>query len=274
MKQPAQFQGKQATYSMSAPTEVLDNTNMPWGIGPCALRFGIYVESSPRTVSKVDCITSTASLGPSCKDYSFDACQCRDPGCGNCTLTDGNYLSKLVWMGNSLELWASGYTSQNDKPYIPTLLKIKTAKDSGSGDYYMETVSLPAIPLQKWTIVTIVKEGRRIDVYYGATAVATSYTSYLPVPADSSQRIYAGNTAWKGTIGFFNGYTGHYSSDDVLNDVSTLVDTKGVPYYFQQINFDFNVSIPLCPSGNCNNFNTLPVVKPKNPFAVYDSPVS
>jgi len=267
---PTQYDGK-PTYDISVQSNVLNNTNMPWNIGPCALRFGIYVTSAPRTVSKVDCIVSETALGPSCTDYSFNACKCNDTGCGNCSLTEGKYLSKLLWLGNSMEVWASGYTSQNDKPYIPTLLKIKTAKDSQSTNTYMETISLPAIPLQKWTIITIVKEGRRIDVYYGAVPVASSYTTYLPVPADNSQNMLAGNSAWKGMIGFFKGSIGHYTSDDVTNDVSSLVDTKGVPYYFQQINFDFNLNIPFCPSGNCN---TLPVIKPKNPFAVYASTVS
>jgi hypothetical protein len=274
MQQPSSYQGGspyKALYDLSLPTQALDNSFMPWGIDPCALRFAIFVQGAPRTVSKVDCISSTpvTTLAPSCKDYSFQACKCTDAGCGNCTLTDGNYLSKLVWMGDFIELWGSGYTSQNDKPYIPTILKIKTAKDSNN--YFIETISLPAIPLQKWTVITIVKEGRRIDVYYGANPVASSYTNYVPVPANSSVNTYAGNTAWKGSVGFFHGTLGTRNGDDVAADVSAIVDTRGVPYYLEQMNFDFSLNIPFCPLGNCN---TLPTVKPRNPFAVYDSTVS
>lgn len=269
MKQPTQYQGKSATYNLSVPNQVLDTTQMPWGSGPCSLRFGLFVQAAPRTVAKVDCVTDTNTLAPSCDDYSFKACTCRDAGCGNCILTDGKYLSKLVWTGDVMELWASGYTSQNDKPYIPTILKIKTAKDATH--FYMETISLPAIPLQKWTIVTIVKEGRRIDIYYGAKAVASSYTSYVPVPANNTHSTFSGNTNWKGVVGFFNGTTGSLTSEDITHDVSSIVDTRGVPLYFQQMNFDFNVNIPLCPSGNCSG---LPTVKPRNAFAVYSSTVN
>lgn len=272
MGQSPDYQGGspyKALYDLSLPTATLDNRYMPWSIDPCSLRFAMFVQAAPRTVSKVDCITTNKALAPSCTDYSFQACSCTDAGCGNCSLKEGNYLSKLVWISDSMELWASGYTSQNDKPYIPTILKIKTAKDAGN--FYIETVSLPAIPLQKWTVITIVKEGRRIDVYYGAKAVASSYTNYVPVPANASANTYAGNVGWKGSVGFFMGSLGTRTSADVEKDVSTIVDTRGVPYYLEQMNFDFSLNIPFCPLGNCNS---LPTVKPRNPFAVYGSTVS
>ena len=266
---PANYQGPSAMYDLSLPTMTLPNTNMPWGIDACSLRFAILIQNAPRTVSKVDCVTSSSTLGPSCTDYTFQACSCTDAGCANCSLNDGNYLSKLVWVGDAMELWASGYTSQNDKPYVPTILKLKTAKDSTH--FFIETVSLPAIPLQKWTVITIVKEGRRIDVYYGANPVASSYTSYVPVPANGGQNTYAGNTSWKGTVGFFAGSLGSKSGEQVASDVSAIVDTRGVPYYLEQMNFDFNINLSGCPLGNCNS---LPTVKPRNPFAVYASTVS
>jgi hypothetical protein len=169
-----------------------------------------------------------------------------------------------------MELWTSGYTSQNDKPYVPALLKIKTAKDASH--FYMETVSLPAIPLQKWTIVTIVKEGRRVDVYYGEKTVASSYCKYVPVPASLNDHTYAGNSGWKGNIGLFYGMTTHQTSEDVKNDVESLVDTRGIPLYLSNnMSFSFDVNMPSCVLGNCN---ALPVIKPRNPFAVYSSSVS
>lgn len=275
--QKGTYQGTSAMYDMSKPTMVLQNSNMPWSAKPCSLRFAIFIENSPRTVARVDCVDSSTptSLAPSCEDYSFIACHCNDIGCSNCSLVDvnsgkGGYLSKILYTGDLMELWTSGYTSQNDKPYIPALLKIKTAKDASN--FYMETVSLPAIPLQKWTIITIVKEGRRIDVYYGEKSVASSYCKYVPVPATLNDNTYAGNAGWKGSMGLFYGMTKEQTSEDVENDVKSLVDTRGTPLYFSNLSFSFDVNMPTgCMLGNCN---ALPVIKPRNPFAVYSSNVS
>jgi hypothetical protein len=275
MNKSPDFQGKAALYELSSPTQVLENDFMSWDSNACSLRFAIFISNSPRTVSKVDCVESTAnkSFGPSCSDYTFKICSCTDVSCSNCTLTDGasqgGYLSKLLYMGDVMELWTSGYTSQNDKPYIPAILKLKTAKDASN--YFIESISLPAIPLQKWTIISIVKEGRRIDVFYGSTPVASSYCTYVPVPANRSDNLYAGNTKWKGKIGLFSGKTAVQTSDDVMRDVSSIVDSRGSPLYLEKMTFDFDISLPSCILGNCN---VLPTVKPRNPFAVYSSSIS
>lgn len=275
------YKGNNPLYSLSKQNEVLSNTDLPWGTGPCALRFGIFVEQAPRTVAKVDCIqvsptSPVTSFAPSCSDYTYPACECDRNNCSRCFLLDNNsnFLSKLVWNGDNIELWASGYTSQNDKPYVPVLLKIKTAKDSTQ--YFMESVSLPAIPLQRWTIVTIVKEGRRFDVYYGQKQVTSKILQYVPATSQYRQSWYAGNSRWKGQIGFFNGVSSTWTSDNVKEDVSSLVDTTGVPLYLSQSAFsipstDASNDSTSCLFGNCN---PMPTVKPNNPFAVYATNVS
>jgi hypothetical protein len=152
---------------------------------------------------------------------------------------------------------------------VPTILKVETEKDSSN--HYIESVQLPAIPLQTWTIITIVKEGRRFDIYYGQKLVASTLTQYIPVPADGSYDWEAGNRRWKGKIGFFNGFKSAFGAAEVQKDVSDLVNTRGVPFYIDQPPFDFSFKIPDCPFGNCN---ALPEVKPLNPFVVYSSSVS
>jgi hypothetical protein len=179
-------------------------------------------------------------------------------------------MSKLLSIGDNLELWASGYTNQNDKPYVPALLKIRTGQDSTQ--HLMEAIPLPAIPLQRWTIITIVKEGRRFDVYYGATLQTSKLCDYVPVPPDGSRQWFAGNPKWQGQIGFFNGSMTAARKEDVEKDVKALVNTRGIPFYMDQVKFDFtSVTVPSCVFGDCNK---LPDVKPPNPFAVYASSVS
>ena len=264
----------------SGESNVLTNAQLPWNMKkPSALRFAIYINGAPRTVAKVDdCDVATATgisnrLIQSCDDYSYNICQCSGKNdCGNCTL-QSNYLSKLLWMGTSVELWASGYTSESDRPFIPTLLKIKTANES---NMYFETIPLPAIPLQKWTVVTIVQEGRRIDVFYGAKAVTGVYLKYPPVPAYKSDMWYAGGLPdWSGTIGLFSTTLTARTSQDVEADVANLVDSSGLPYAQNSIDlaFDMGFVIP-CFFGTCGSGSSMPVVQPPTPFAVYASNVS
>ena len=269
------YQGPAQSYDLSIPSQkVLDYSDLGWTGAPSSLRFAIYVESAPRTVSKVDCISISPTVGatsfaPSCSDYSFQPCACKGTDCSSCGFSASGYMSKLVNIGDSLELWASGYTSQNDKPYVPALLKIKTGKDAST--YYMETVALPAIPLQVWTVVTIVKEGRRFDVYYGTNVVSSTLLHHVPIPPMTGANWYAGNSKWRGKIGLFAGIAKTQTSGDVEKDVESLVNTRGIPYFVDQFNFSLSTTTPSCPFGNCN---PLPAVKPLNPFVVYSSSVS
>lgn len=265
------FQGEKAMYNLSgAETTVLPAKFCPWDGRPTHLRFAIYVEAAPKTIAKVDCIDTATPLtqfGPSCTDYSFKTCKCVGASCTGCVVSSP-YLSKVLHIGDVFELWASGYTSSNDKPLVPALLKIKTAQDSNN--FFVESLSLPAIPLQRWTVVTIVKEGRRIDVYYGQKNVASKLCDNLPLSPSGSDWRACGMNGWKGKIGLFTGGSKAKTQDDVNADVEALVNTRGIPFYLEQINFSFDLSMPECMFGGCNN---LPVVKPLNPFAVYNSNV-
>lgn len=267
----ASYQGEKAMYRLSDPdSSVLPKIHCPWDGRPTTLRFAIYIQSAPKTVAKVDCIDTATPLtqfGPSCSDYTFKTCKCNGSSCTGCAVSSP-YLSKVLYIGDVFELWASGYTSTNDKPLVPALLKIKTAQDSNN--FFVESLSLPAIPLQRWTVITIVKEGRRIDVYYGQKAVASKLCDNVPLSPSGSDWRACGMNGWQGQIGLFTGATKAKTQDDVNADVEALVNTRGIPFYLEQMNFSFDLSMPQCMFGGCNN---LPAVKPLNPFAVYNSSV-
>jgi hypothetical protein len=177
-------------------------------------------------------------------------------------------MSKLVSVGDAMELWASGYTNQNDKPYVPAMLKIRTAKDSSQ--HYMESIPLPAIPLQQWTAITIVKEGRRFDVYYGAKLQVSKLSEYIPAAPDSTLSWVAGNNGWKGQIGLFKGFDRAMTVEDVRKDMDEILNTRGVPTY-SEFEWPTLPELPTCIFGNCGGF---PDVKPTNPFTVYQTNVA
>jgi len=267
MSSPSSYQGT-ALYDLSIPAQrVLPNSTCPWTAAPSSIRFAIQITQAPRTVSKVDCIASSSpanSFQPSCDDLSFNTCSCSAADCTRCAIQPTNsYLTKLFNVGDNLELWASGYTSPNDKPYVPALLKIRTGADTTQ--HYMESVPLPAIPLQRWTVITIVKEGRRFDVYYGEKAVATKLCSYVPIPPSSGSDWFVGASGWAGQIGLFSCLAKAKSAGDISADVESLVNTRGVPFYLDQLTLTMP-TFSTCLFGNCNS---LPTVKPTNPFAAY-----
>ncbi len=269
------YQGKQALFDLSKPNqEVLSASDAPWTPYPTAVRFAVFVEAAPRTIQAVDCVdapttTPLTQFKPACSDYEFRACACDGNNCDRCKISDTTYVSRLLGCGNTFELWASGYTTQNDKPYVPALLRIQTQKDSNQR--YVESVSLPAIPLQRWTVITIVKEGRRFDVYYGEVLVASKLLDYVPVQ-DYNSSWTVGANQWVGKIGLFAITKAAQGLSDIKKDIESLINTRGVPYYLDQIKFDFQVpSFTGCLMGNCN---PLPTVKPPNPFTVYASSVS
>lgn len=268
--------------SKSALTTVVPNVNLPWDIKtPSTIRFAVYVTSAPKTMSLVDVCDkgeSIACLQQSCSEQKFTNCKCNSSSCSNCAFDGQNScpaypnFSKLLWMGSCMNLWVSGYTSQSDKPIVPTLLTIKTG--SGSS-LHMESISLPAIPLQKWTIITIAQEGRRIDVYYGEKTVESTFLKYTPVPAyPTDSWMVGGMKGWTGTIGMFYTTKSTYSSENVREDVEKLVDSTGLPFSLNELNFSFNFQdfqLPACILGSCSG---LPSIKAPNQFSVYESSIS
>lgn len=274
------YQGQQATYNLSdANQTVLPNTAFKWTHAPCTLRFAVFIEASPKTLSKVDCIETTpatpvTTFSPSCEDYSFKACKCSGTNCRNCDSNAG-YLTKILSIGDYVQLWTSGYTSQNDKPYVPALLKIRTGVDNSQ--HYIETIALPAIPLQKWTAITIVKEGRRFDVYYGAKLQVSTLTDYVPIPPDAILSLVSmpsGGRGWKGKIGFFMVYNTAYYAPDVKNDMSNFLNTRGVPFYIDQPPLSWpTIASPACLFGNCDTFPSVSP-PPGSPFTTYLTSVS
>jgi len=252
-------------------TEALPNKSLPWNMTtPSTLRFAVYINTAPKTISNINCTdtTDTSSLKQSCTDYSFTSCKCKSANdCSNCK-TD-TYMQSLVSLGSFVNLWVSGYLAQSDKPFVSTVLAIQTASNNAR---HIETISLPAIPLQKWTVITIAQEGRRIDVYYGADSVASTYLQYSPIPAYATNPwMVGGMDGWVGQIGLFSATLGHTSSTDVANDVAQLVDSTGLPYSQNQMDFSFDLHLPSCILGNCSG---LPPVHPPNPFSVYATSVS
>uniref|UniRef100_A0A6C0DR05 Uncharacterized protein n=1 Tax=viral metagenome TaxID=1070528 RepID=A0A6C0DR05_9ZZZZ len=267
------YQGSKPFYTMSEGEQsVIPYADSGWKGPSSSLRFAIYVHTAPRVLSRHVCADDDETLfQPTCPTYEYNKCKCEAMFCDRCTMRTEN-MYKLLFIGDSLEFYMAGYSSTEEHTFVPALLKVRTGKDSTQ--HYMESISLPAIPFQKWTIVTIVKEGRRFDVYYGSKLVTTKLLDYIPIPPDSSQNWQAGNLEWIGTLGLFYAREGEQNSEDVERDLAALVDKRGIPFYVSMPPLTLNLT-------NTTNFTFgnklrlgLPTVAPANPFTKYETSVA
>lgn len=268
---PRSIPGTSSSTDLSAPVTLLSPSG--WSSAPCSVRFLLHVTQAPRTLHTVDCVQpptgDVVKFEPTCPSSDFATCKCTGSDCTMCTNSLNNsYLTKVFWLSSGvLELWMAGYTSSNDKPFVPAILKVKTAKDDTQS--YIEGISLPAIPLQRWTVITIVKDGRRFDIYYGTKLVASKVLDNYPVAPGSTDGWTGGAVGWKGDIGYMSVVSKAVTTAEVAADVASVVDTQNVP--FSQTNFFIDLPTFSCPGGNCMK---MPTVVPATPFSVYQTTVS
>lgn len=120
----------------------------------------------------------------------------------------------------------------------------------------IETAQLPVIPYQKWTALTVVREGRRFDVYYNGELVASKRpTAYVRIELAS---ISAGSTNMRGKITNIYIAGRSYNKADIAEIYRNTSDTRGKPYVTEKI-------IPKlgCPSGLLCSIVSTP---PENPY--------
>lgn len=126
-----------------------------------------------------------------------------------------------------------------------------------------ETVDISNFPLQRWTAVAIVKDGRRFNVYLNGT-LTVSYTCLKMPQYDKTQPLVVGDSRLGGTISMMSISPNPLNSSEIRDLVSGSVDTSGAPYtpitfslIISKLTPDFSsfssILTPLwCPGGNCN----------------------
>jgi hypothetical protein len=223
------------------------------------LRVFYYIESLPRTNTVLlDASTPVSSFNS--QTNTFDICEiggalsCNHPG-----------FIKLLNVGDSLyiELLQAPDAS---RPGLPkTQLVIQTMKIEGSNSKtYRETYSLPEFPIQKWVMLTVVRNGNRIDIYYNNKLVFSKNTTYIPNILEGAANFSSSGV--NGEAKYLMTSDKVYSPGQVNADYTQMTDTKGAPLekLFSKIN------VTLCPSGECFSG---PTIRPANPLIQWNSDV-
>ena len=95
---------------------------------------------------------------------------------------------------------------------------------------FVETIPLPAIPLQKWIMISVIKDGRQINVYYNNLLVSSSKMLNMISNVNISGTVaVAGNVGLTGTIALVRMISTKMSIHDVNAYYSSSIDTRGSP---------------------------------------------
>ncbi len=135
-----------------------------------------------------------------------------------------------------------------------------------------EYAEIPNFPLQRWTAVVIVKNGRKFNIYLNGT-LAVSHTCTAMPDFDDTQPLIVGDTRLDGKISLLSLAPYAMKAYEVRELVKNSVSTTGepyVPFTIMSLFKPFMPSLPnigpWCPGGNCT--------KPKRPgpFEEWSSP--
>ena len=253
----------------------------------------IYLSKLNRTGSYAECGTGAGKS--SCTDGSYSTCPCNATtgDCSTCSHVGYHTLLNIAGIV-SLEVLTVPDASRQGRATAQLVVKTEgpptTTGGSSASQKYLETIALPEISLQKWTMVVIAREGRRFDVYYDGKIVASYTTMYMPVNTTVQSNfagLVSGSSGFGGTIGLLNVYDYRLTTKDVSGLYSSSVDTRGRPYIpgikgdmwgfsprstpgtvSTSLN-DYIPNINICPSGGCFS---APVIRPASPLYDWVSP--
>lgn len=118
-----------------------------------------------------------------------------------------------------------------------------------------EIIDIPHVPLQRWTSVVIVKNGRKFNIYINGILRASHMCTAMP-DFDATQPLRTGDLRLGGSIALMSILPYPMQTNDVRSYVAQSVDTTGKPYLSSGMSFpvpDINVILShiSCPGGNC-----------------------
>jgi hypothetical protein len=98
---------------------------------------------------------------------------------------------------------------------------------AGTGQIESEFIDLQRIPEQKWVQIAILREGRRFDVLYNTTLVASHRMKYIPVVQKSG--LLVGAEGVTGVIGNVRVAARRLTVQEIQYEHTRTSDTRGKP---------------------------------------------
>lgn len=305
-------------YSLETQTTIVQNQEAQPYYSDANGSFSAFVYLSPMNRTGVNTACGVGPNEASCADGTFAACPCDQKTNDCSTCQHAGYKSVFNIAGIvGLEILNAPDASRQGRAMAQVIIKTEgpvlmsgssvtvinpSTSGSGSGSgcptpsptaaaqiaaasinpsnsqKYIETLILPPIPLQKWTMVTIAREGRRFDIYLDDKLVLSQKTMYMPVSNISNSNfkgITSGSLGLVGQLSIANVHNYRLSSQDVVSQYTKLADTRGRPYTTNALTFaDLTGLTPgigatginsysICPKGGCFS---PPAIRPASPL--------
>jgi hypothetical protein len=225
----------------------------------------IMLDSLARTGTHVDCGRSSNS--PNCDTGLYPACTCNTVNdCTNCKHEGYQHVFTIHGI-YTLEVMNVPDASRPNA--IAAQLTVRTTTDNTNGAQItqVETINLPPIDHQKWVMITIAKEGRRIDIYYNNSLVSSTKLESVISTISNDIPLIVGDPILSGQIGALTFLPYRQSINDVSSTYAKSTNTRGDPTAFITTStaLTYNVATRpsnsivsrLCLDGSCLSFPQL-----------------
>lgn len=253
---------------------LLNNTNAG------TIQAFVYPQQPQKTGQLIMCNASGSNNPgePECSTGQYKVCRCTAGDCSPCK--HGGYVNVLnVSNIFRVELLAAPDAARQTAAgaqlvvrtvglaFPLTANRVEDTTQAKVQSIFEETIPLPNIPFQKWTYLTIAREGRRFDVYYNEKLVVSKRTQYTVDTSIGFGPVVAGDAELVGKI------TGLETSSEKLNEsqiqenYKRKADTTGAPISTNDTNLmDY---MPKCEGGSCLSG---PEVRPTSPLLDWETP--
>jgi hypothetical protein len=238
-------------YALSGGIQVIGNSDLGkfpnefLTSGQGAFQCFVYLDGNVRTGNASDCGTDPAV--PSCNTGTYQECPCdTDVSCSNCAHSG---YKKLINLYDTFHIEILTMPDASRQRSVSSQITVKTSPTQTT--YAVETFPLPPLPEQKWTMITISKQGRQIYVYYNNILVLSKKAlhTFSITPPGSQIPVFGGDVNLSGTLAMATFFPNFQSISDVESRYSQMVDTRG-------------------------NLNTMPVVPTSSSYAINDTGAS
>lgn len=213
----------------------LDNNGFLKG-GAGTFQCFVYMDSLARTGEVNTC--GIQPNQPSCASGLYGECPCSNMNdCGNCNHPG---YREIVSLYGVYRLEVMNVPDAGRQNAVSSQLAVRTTDSTTA---YIETISLPPLPAQKWTMISITRSGRQISVYYDDRIVSSSKLLNLPVETNVGGYISrAGASGLSGNIGLI------YLTEEVMGTTAIsskytyMTDTRGAPINIESKMTDFSAA--------------------------------
>lgn len=188
-----------------------------------AVQFFVYLDGTLRMGQSIEAGSSGSNI-PSQDSGLYQKCQCiSKTDCTNCLPHRGYQTIMNIQDTFVLEILNSPDASRPNAVAAQIYVKTQIPEN-----FNIETFPLPPLPEQKWTMVTISKQGRQITVYYNSTLVlAKKAQNNFSTTTPTCAPVSVGSNSLSGKVAMVTYFNSHQTISDVAARYQAQTDTRG-----------------------------------------------